>query len=112
MSSSSLTGADLTELTAAPAAFPPPFEMFPGLINPDRLTAYSARPFFYPFPRAPRYLNHPNGILMRSRIEFCRFGLLTTKIFFYQTCPRPSRTPSASPFRGHAATSYIFTNLV
>ena len=39
MSSSSLTGADLTELTAAPAAFPPPFEMFPGLINPDRLKA-------------------------------------------------------------------------
>ena len=76
MSSSSLTGADLTELTAAPAAFPPPFEMFPGLINPDRLKAYSARAFFYPFPRAHRYLNHTNGIPMRSRRQFCRFDLL------------------------------------
>ena len=76
MSSSSLTGAELTGFSAAAAAFPPPFEMFPGLINPDRLTAYSARPFFYPFPRAHRYLNHTNGIPMRSRRQFCRFDLL------------------------------------
>ena len=78
MSSSSLTGADLTGFsTAAAAILPPPFERNSGSwsqgLNAAGLAAYSARPFFYPFPRAPRYLNHPNGILMRSRIEFCRF---------------------------------------
>ena len=66
----------MTGFSTAAAAFPPPFEMFPGLINPDRLKAYSARAFFYLFPRAYRYLNHTNDILMRSRRQFCRFDLL------------------------------------
>ena len=66
----------MTGFSTAAAAFPPPFEMFPGLINPDRLKAYSARAFFYLFPRAYRYLNHTNGIPMRSRRQFCRFDLL------------------------------------
>ena len=45
ISSSSHTAADLTGFTAVAAAFPPPFEQFPGRLNAVRLEVYSAEVF-------------------------------------------------------------------
>ena len=106
MSSSSLTGADLTGFTAAAAAIlPPPFERNSGSwsqgLNAAGLEVLGEVLLLQDPPRTPRYLNHPNGIPMRSRIQFCRFEQYRDIFGTPPSRPPSPRTCSASPSGGH-----------
>ena len=112
ISSSSFTVADLTGFTAAAAAIlPPPFERNSGSwsqgLNAAGLEVLGEVLLLQDPPRTPRYLNHPNGIPMRSRIQFCRFEYYMDIFFTPPSRPPSPRTCSASPSGGHGTPPHI-----